>query len=71
MIGLDTNVLVRFLLRDDEEQYERARRPIRREAQTGEPACISLVVLLESGGGGFGVVISWAKVRSSVRLSSF
>jgi predicted nucleic-acid-binding protein len=48
MIGLDTNVLVRFLVRDDEEQYERARRRIRREAQTGEPAIISLVVLLET-----------------------
>jgi predicted nucleic-acid-binding protein len=48
MIGLDTNVLVRFLVRDDEAQYERARRLIRREAQGGEPVCISLVVLLET-----------------------
>ena len=48
MIGLDTNVLVRFLVRDDEEQYGRARRRIRREAQSGEPACISLIVLLET-----------------------
>ena len=48
MIGLDTNVLVRFLVRDDEAQYERARRLIRREAQAGEPACISLIVLLET-----------------------
>jgi predicted nucleic-acid-binding protein len=48
MIGLHTNVLVRFLVRDDEAQYERARRLIRREAQAGEPACISLVVLLET-----------------------
>jgi predicted nucleic-acid-binding protein len=48
MIGLDTNVLVRFLVRDDEAQYERARRLIRREAQAGEPVCISLVVLLET-----------------------
>lgn len=48
MIGLDTNVLVRFLVRDDEAQYERARRLIRREAQVGEPACISLPVLLEA-----------------------
>ena len=48
MIGLDTNVLVRFLVRDDESQYERARRLIRREAQAGEPACISLIVLLET-----------------------
>ena len=48
MIGLDTNVLVRFLVRDDEAQYERARRLIRREAHGGEPVCISLVVLLET-----------------------
>jgi predicted nucleic-acid-binding protein len=48
MIGLDTNVLVRFLVRDDEAKYERARRLIRREAQAGEPVCISLVVLLET-----------------------
>ena len=39
MIGLDTNVLVRFLVRDDEAQYERARRLIRREAQVGR-ACV-------------------------------
>jgi len=48
MIGLDTNVLVRFLVRDDKEQFERARRLIRREAQDGEPAQISLLVLLET-----------------------
>ncbi len=48
MIGLDSNVLVRFLVRDDEAQYERARRLIQRNAQGGEPACISLVVLLET-----------------------
>lgn len=48
MIGLDTNVLVRFLVRDDEAQYERARRLIRRESQAGEPPCISLAVLLET-----------------------
>lgn len=48
MIGLDTNVLVRFLVRDDEEQFERARRLIRREAQSGEPVGISLLVLLET-----------------------
>ena len=48
MIGLDTNVLVRFLVRDDEEQFERARKLIRREAQAGEPVCIGLLVLLET-----------------------
>jgi predicted nucleic-acid-binding protein len=48
MIGLDTNVLVRFLVRDDEAQFERARRLIRREAGTGEPVLIGLLVMLET-----------------------
>ena len=48
MIGLDTNVLVRFLVRDDEEQFERARRLIRRQAQDGQPVRVSLLVLLET-----------------------
>ena len=48
MIGLDTNVLVRFLVRDDEDQFDRARKLIRREAQAGEPVRISLLVLLET-----------------------
>jgi predicted nucleic-acid-binding protein len=48
MIGFDTNVLVRFLVRDDEDQFERARKLIRREAQSGEPVRISLLVLLET-----------------------
>ena len=48
MIGIDTNVLVRFLVRDDEEQFERARKLIRREAQAGDPVRISLLVLLET-----------------------
>jgi len=48
MVGLDTNVLVRFLVRDDEGQFERARRLIRREAAAGEPVLISLLVMLET-----------------------
>jgi predicted nucleic-acid-binding protein len=48
MIGLDTNVLVRFLVRDDESQFERARRLIRREAAAGEPVLINLLVMLET-----------------------
>jgi predicted nucleic-acid-binding protein len=48
MIGLDTNVLVRFLVRDDARQFERARRLIRWEADRGEPVLISLLVLLET-----------------------
>ncbi len=48
MIGLDTNVLVRFLVRDDEGQFDRARRLLKREANSGEPVLISLLVLLET-----------------------
>jgi predicted nucleic-acid-binding protein len=48
MIGLDTNALVRFLVRDEEAQYERARRLLQREAGRGEAVLISLLVLLET-----------------------
>lgn len=48
MLALDTNVLVRFLIRDDESQFERARRLIRREANRDEPILISLMVVLET-----------------------
>ena len=48
MLGIDTNVLVRFLVRDDREQFERARRLIRRELGGGETVLISLLVLLET-----------------------
>jgi len=47
MLGLDTNVLVRYLVRDDRRQYEKAARLIHREAAGGEPVMISLMVLLE------------------------
>jgi predicted nucleic-acid-binding protein len=48
MIGLDTNVLVRFLVRDDEMQFARARRLLQREMGKGEPVLINLLVLLET-----------------------
>jgi predicted nucleic-acid-binding protein len=47
MLGIDTNVLVRYLVRDDQSQYERTRRLIHREVNTGEPVLVSLLVLLE------------------------
>ena len=47
MLGIDTNVLVRYLIRDDQSQYERARRLIHREVERGEPVLVSLLVLLE------------------------
>ena len=48
MIGLDTNVLVRFLVQDDAAQFERAQRLLKREASRGELVFISQLVLLES-----------------------
>jgi predicted nucleic-acid-binding protein len=48
MLGIDTNVLVRYLTRDDHAQYEKARRLIDREVAKGEPVLVSLLVLLET-----------------------
>jgi predicted nucleic-acid-binding protein len=48
MLGVDTNVLVRFLTRDDKSQYEKARRLIDLEVAKGEPVLVSLLVLLET-----------------------
>ncbi len=48
MLGIDTNVLVRFLVRDDEAQFSRALNLIESEWRTGEPILISLLVLLEA-----------------------
>ena len=48
MLGIDTNVLVRFLVRDDPAQFERARRLLKREAGKGETVLISMLVLLEA-----------------------
>ena len=48
MLGIDTNVLVRFLVRDDEAQFEKARRLIRREVGAGEDVFVSLMVLMET-----------------------
>jgi predicted nucleic-acid-binding protein len=47
MIGLDTNVLVRFLVKDDRSQFERAQKLVKREASEGGVS-ISLLVLLET-----------------------
>ena len=48
MLGIDTNVLVRYLVRDDEAQFERANRLIKREITAGEAVFVSLPVLLET-----------------------
>ena len=48
MLGIDTNVLVRFLVRDDEAQFDKARRLIRREVAAGRSVCVSQLVLLQT-----------------------
>lgn len=47
MIGLDTNVLVRYMAQDDPKQSALATRLIEKELSPGEPGFISLVVLAE------------------------
>jgi predicted nucleic-acid-binding protein len=48
MLGVDTNVLVRFLVRDDEAQFEKARKLIKREVAAGRRVFVSHLVLLET-----------------------
>ena len=48
MLGIDTNVLVRFLVRDDEAQFEKARKLIKREVAVGRRVFVSQLVLLET-----------------------
>lgn len=48
MLGVDTNILVRFLVRDEEAQFERARKPIKREVAAGGSVFVSQLVLLET-----------------------
>ena len=48
MLGVDTNVLVRFLVRDDEVQFEKARKLIGREVAAGRRVFVSQLVLLET-----------------------
>ncbi|HEY5239586.1 MAG TPA: type II toxin-antitoxin system VapC family toxin [Rhizomicrobium sp.] len=48
MHGLDTNVLVRFLLRDDPLQASAAKSAIDRAIAAGEPLLIGLLTILET-----------------------
>ncbi len=48
MLGVDTNVLVRFLVRDDDAQFEKARKLIKREIAAGRCVFVSQLVLLET-----------------------
>jgi predicted nucleic-acid-binding protein len=47
LIALDTNVLVRFLVRDDESQAARARRLVERCVEAGDACFVSNPVLCE------------------------
>lgn len=47
MIGLDTNVLVRFLVRDDAAMADRAERAIRERCSPEQPGYINHIVLCE------------------------
>ena len=47
MIGLDTNILVRFLVQDDPKQSERARTLIEKAIDSEMPCFVSDVVLCE------------------------
>ncbi len=47
MIGLDTNVLLRYLVQDDPEQSPRATEIITRRLSEEEPGFVSLVTIIE------------------------
>jgi predicted nucleic-acid-binding protein len=59
MLGVDAHVLVRYLVRDDELQFERARRLFQRATASDERLFVSLLVLQEA---------EWI-LRSRYRLS--
>jgi predicted nucleic-acid-binding protein len=48
MLGIDTNVLVRFLVRDDQTQFEKARKLLKRQVSNGRRVFINQLVLLET-----------------------
>jgi predicted nucleic-acid-binding protein len=48
MLGIDTNVLVRYLVQDDEAQFEKARRLIKREVVAGRKVFVNQLVLMET-----------------------
>lgn len=50
MIGLDTNVLVRYIVRDDEKQSAAATRLIEARCTTDNPGRVSSLVLCELAG---------------------
>ena len=67
MRGLDTNVLVRFLVRDDPRQAAAAKRVIDRAGDEGEPLVVSLMTLLEAEW----VLRTVAKLEKAVFVAEF
>jgi predicted nucleic-acid-binding protein len=67
MFGLDTNVLVRFLLQDDLKQAEHARRVIEEALAAGEPVAIGLLAILETEW----VLRSCAKLHKKTVITTF
>jgi predicted nucleic-acid-binding protein len=47
MIGLDTNILVRYLTRDDAGQFRQAAQILERDLTTDNPGFVSLVTVAE------------------------
>lgn len=48
MLGIDTNVLVRFLVQDDAAQFDKARKLIKREIAAGRRVFVNQLVLMET-----------------------
>lgn len=67
MFGLDTNVLVRFLLRDDLRQAECAKRIIDQALAAGEPVAVALLAILETEW----VLRTCAKLDKKTVISTF
>ena len=47
MIGLDTNVIVRYITQDDSRQAEKANKLIEKNLSAGKPGYITLLTLVE------------------------
>jgi predicted nucleic-acid-binding protein len=47
MIGIDTNVIVRLLVADDEKQTDAASRYLKQHCSSDDPALLSDIVLVE------------------------
>lgn len=48
MLGIDTNVLVRLLVKDHPAQFAQALKLIRRELASGSRVCVNLLVIQET-----------------------